>query len=257
MPQPSTTANITSLRERGNDCGSCRLNALCLPVRLKTEDKDTFSKIVQRPRPLSRGQHLFQNGAPFRSVYAVRTGAVKLSHLSSDGVEHVSGFRLPGEIIGLDALDFEQHPSSAVALDTTALCEIPFDRLEALAEEIPGLMRQLVRMVSHELHSEQELAQALATRSADERLALVLLSLSERHAQRGLSATRFALPMSRHDLANYLGLAPETMSRLFKRLEGQGLLSTEGKEVSLLDLPALRRLAAQPEESKQPTRLNA
>lgn len=241
---PHTATNVTRFRDKSSDCANCRLAALCLPVSLTTQDVEAFDQIVQRAKPVARGNYLFQSGAPFRSIYAVRSGAVKMTNLASDGVEHVSGFHLPGEIIGLDGIGFDHHPTSAVTLDTTALCEIPYTRLEELSEQVPGLQRQLVRTISRELFAEQEIAQALAKRSAEERLAIVLLNLSERYAKRGLSATRFCLPMSRHDLGDYLGLAPETMSRLFKRMQEQGLLSTQGKEVHLDDVDGLRKLAA-------------
>lgn len=244
---PQSQSNVTKLHQtRGSDCGSCRLASLCLPVSMKTEDVAAFDEIVQRGKPIARGTYLYQSGSQFRSIYAVRTGAVKMTHLAADGVEHVTGFHLPGEIVGLDAISFRQHPTAAVALETTALCEIPFERLEHLAGGVPELHRALLRMISRELFAEQEISQALAKRTAEERLAIVLLSFSERYARRGLSATRFVLPMSRHDLGNYLGLAPETMSRLFKRLEEQGLVATDGKEVALLDLAKLRELAKLP-----------
>lgn len=254
---PQNPGNPIARLERSSDCSSCRLNSLCLPVRLKADDVQAFDGIVQRPRPVARGAYLFQNGSPSRSIYAIRAGAVKLTQLASDGVEHITGFHLPGEVIGLDALDFEQHPTSAVALETTSLCEIPLERLDELSEALPGLQRQLVRLLSRELFAEQEIAQVLAKRTAEERLASVLLSLSERYSRRGLSATRFHLPMSRHDLAGYLGLAPETMSRLFKRLAEQGLLRAEGKEVALEDLDGLRRLAGKEERGELHARARA
>jgi CRP/FNR family transcriptional regulator len=245
-------SNVTRLRERGADCGSCRLAALCLPVSLRSEDMSAFDQIIHRSRPISRGSYLFQTGERFHSIYAIRSGAVKMSHLASDGVEHITGFHLPGEIIGLDAISFSEHPTSAVALETTSLCEIPFERLEQLAETTPDLQRALVRLISKELFAEQEIAQSLAKRSAEERLAIMLLNLSGRFARRGLSARRFLLPMSRHDLGNYLGLAPETMSRLFKRLEEQGLIATAGKEVELVDMDGLHQMAklAMPAEQR-------
>lgn len=225
------------------NCRDCRLNTLCLPVSLDDRDTSAFDSIVRRHRPMTRGTHLFRGGEPFRSIYAVRSGAIKSTMLSADGEEYVTGLHLAGEVMGLNAIDEDCYPTSAVALDTTAVCEIPFRRLEALSREIPGLQRRLVKLISRELLIEQGMAQAIAKRSAEERVAIFLVNLAERTGRGKELATRFRLPISRHDLSNYLGLAPETLSRLFKRLEEQGFIATEGREISLLDAAGLCRLA--------------
>lgn len=224
-------------------CSECSLFQLCLPVALDAEDVEQLDDIVQRRRPLRRGEFLYRTDDPFRAIYAVRAGSLKTSVLSYNGEEQITGFHLPGEILGLDAINDNRHPCSAMALETTSVCEIPFENLEHLALEIPGLQQSLLRIMSKEIFKDQELLHAVAKRSAEERLAIALLSLSNRFGSRGLSRSRFRLPMSRADLSNYLGLAPETMSRLFRRFQEQGLLTATGKEVALQDVPALRDLA--------------
>lgn len=224
------------------NCRTCRLHSLCLPHELPQRDTGELARIVQLRRPMKRGTHVFQAGSRFHSIFAVRAGSVKTSTLLPSGDEHVSGFHLPGEILGLDAIASRSHPSTSVALETSHVCEIPFTALEHLGERIPALQRQLLRIMSRELSNEQNTAHLLARRSAEQRLAMALLDLSQRFANRGLSASHFRLPMSRLDLANYLGLAPETMSRTFRRLETQGVLSIAGKAVAILDDIALGEL---------------
>lgn len=226
-------------------CRDCNLQQLCLPVSLSTADVDQLDDIVQRRRPLSRGDHLYRSGDGFGAIYAVRAGALKTYTLTKEGEEQVVGFHLPGEIVGFDAINRGHHPCSAMSLETTSVCEIPFNSLETLAAEIPGLQHQLLRVMSKEIFQDHEMLHALAKRTAEERLAIVLLSLSDRHARRGLSASRFRLPMSRSDLSNYLGLAPETMSRLFKRFQEKSWIESTGKEVHLTDVDALLALAEQ------------
>lgn len=230
------------LRQIREACRSCSLSDLCLPVALNTADVDALDHIVQRRRPLSRGELLFHAGGTFGAIYAVRTGALKSMTISEDGEEQITAFHLPGEIVGLDAISFGEHPSTACALETTSTCEIPFEDLEHLAEDVPGLQRQLLRIMSKEIFSEQEMLHALARRTAEQRLAIFLISLSDRFSRRGLSATRLRLPMSRHELSNYLGLAPETMSRLFRRFADAGWITASGKEITLEDMDALRSL---------------
>ncbi|HEX5512925.1 MAG TPA: fumarate/nitrate reduction transcriptional regulator Fnr [Gammaproteobacteria bacterium] len=240
MPVEQGVVKLTTIRQA---CSDCSLFQLCLPVALDTSDVELLDDIVQRRRPLRRGDYLYRTQDPFRAIYAVRAGALKTSVLSYSGEEQITGFHLPGEILGLDAINDNHHPCSAMALETTSVCEIPFEHLEHLALKIPGLQQSLLRIMSKEIFKEQELLHAVAKRSAEERLAIALLSFSQRFGRRGLSKTRFRLPMSRADLSNYLGLAPETMSRLFRRFQEQGLLLAEGKEVTLTEKAALLDLA--------------
>lgn len=237
--------NVVRLSGIRHACGDCSLFELCLPVSLGKSDIDLLDEIVQRRRPLAKGDHLYRSGDQFHAIYAVRAGALKTVAISEDGEEQVTGFHLPGEMLGFDAINHGVHPCSAIALETTSVCEIPFENLEELAMRIPGLQHTLLRIMSKEIFQHQEMLHAVAKRTAEERLAIVLLSFSERYAKRGLSAVRFRLPMSRSDLSNYLGLAPETMSRLFKRFQEQGLVTSDGKEIVLESIDGLREMAHQ------------
>ncbi|KAB7622756.1 fumarate/nitrate reduction transcriptional regulator Fnr [Alkalilimnicola sp. S0819] len=241
----SSGARVVQLSGIRNACQDCSLFQLCLPVSLGAADVEMLDNIVERRKPMARGAHLYRAGDEFVSIYAVRAGALKTYAISADGEEQVTGFHLPGEIVGLDAISRGTHPCYAVALETTSLCEIPFVTLEDLAGKVPGLQHQLLRIMSQEIFGDNEMLNAVARRSAEERLVIALLSFSSRFGARGLSPVRFRLPMSRGDLSNYLGLAPETMSRLFRRLQDQGLLRSEGKEVHLTDLSAMRVMAGQ------------
>lgn len=243
MSVDSDNDQIVKISGIRNACGDCSLYQLCLPCSLSTNDVERLEEIVQRRRPLSRGDHLYRSGDEFRAIYAIKSGSMKTYTISEDGEEQVTGFHLPGEMVGLDAINSGDHPCSGVALETTSICEIPFTALEDLACKVPGLQRQLLRIMSKEIFADHEMLQALAKRTAEERLAIVLLSLSDRFARRGLSPYRFRLTMSRSDLSNYLGLAPETMSRLFKRFHDKGWMNGEGKEIELVNISALRLLA--------------
>lgn len=224
-------------------CGNCSLQQLCLPVGISREDIKRLDTIIKRSRPLSRGEHVFRLGDRFAAIYAIRAGSVKTYTLTEDGGEQIMGFHLPGEIIGLDAINAEQHPCAARTLETTSVCEIPFNRLENLSSEVPELGRQLLRIMSREILADSNLLTLLGKKSSEERLAALLLSLSSRLKERGFSAREFHLSMSRNDIGNYLGLAVETVSRLFTRFQQQGLLSVRNKYVHLKDLERLQELA--------------
>lgn len=225
-------------------CQECSLHRLCLPLGVERADLERLERIVSRRRPpLRRGDYLFHAGDSFRTVYVIRTGSVKTFTCSRDGEEHVTGFYLPGELIGLDAIAASGHPCAARALETTTVCEIRYEDLEALSGKIPGLQRQLLRLMSCEIVRDQNMMVVLGRMPAEERLATLLLNIAGRFEQRGFSGRQFRLSMSRHDIGSYLGLALETVSRLFSRLQADGLIGVQRKQVQILDREGLLRRA--------------
>lgn len=216
-------------------CATCSLSDLCLPLAIAPGDLESVDSIIERGKPLHAGDHLYRSSEPFRAVYAVRSGALKIYTISSEGEEQVNGFHLPGEMVGLDGISTGTHVSSAVALDTTTVCAIPYGQLQDLAMKLPNLQGYFFRLLSREIVEDQHLAYLLSHKNAEQRIASLLWSISARHARRGLSATRYQLPMSRNDIANYLGLAVETVSRVFTRLQSQDVISVDNREVTLLD----------------------
>jgi CRP/FNR family transcriptional regulator len=235
--------NESSTLQRKVACKDCTLFQLCLPVGMDAPDLARLEGIIQRRRPLQRGEFVFRMGERFRSIYAVSSGSVKTYILTEDGREQVTGFHLPGELLGLDAISAEVHPCTARALETTSLCEIPFESLEVLWTMIPTLPRQIMRVMGNEILHDQTLLMLMSKKNAEERLAAYLLNLSMRFGRRGYSLRDYHLSMSRSDIGNYLGLAVETVSRIFTRFQDEGVLSVQRKHVQLLDLDRLKVLA--------------
>lgn len=224
-------------------CQSCNLHDLCLPLGLDLGDIDKLDKIIKRSRPLQKNEYLFNSGDKFTAIYAVRSGSIKTFSESEQGDEQITGLYLPGELLGLDAINESIHPCSAIALETTSLCEIPFDNLESLSSEIPELHHQLFRIMSKEIANDQSLLMLMAQKSAEERLAAFLVNLSSRLKVRNFSEVEFNLSMSRKDIGNYLGLTIETISRTFSRFQSEGLLSTQRKYVNIHKLDVLKEMA--------------
>ena len=230
-------------------CKDCSLAPLCLPLSLNNDDMDALDEIVKRGRPLKKGEFLFRQGDAFGSVFAVRSGALKTFSITDGGEEQITGFHLPSELVGLSGMDTEAYPVSAQSLETTSVCEIPFERLDELSEQLPQLRRQLMRVMSREIRDDQQMMMLLSKRTADERIATFLVNLSARFRARGFSAQQFRLAMSRNEIGNYLGLAVETVSRVFTRFQQNGLIAAEGKEVRILDSIELCALAGGQMES--------
>jgi CRP/FNR family transcriptional regulator len=224
-------------------CKDCSLATLCLPLSLNMEDMNALDEIVKRGRPLKKGEFLFRQSDVFDSVFAVRSGALKTFSLSDSGEEQITGFHLPSELVGLSGMDTETYPVSAQALETTSVCEIPFERLDELSILLPQLRRQLMRVMSREIRDDQQMMLLLSKKTADERIATFLVNLSARFRARGFSPNQFRLAMSRNEIGNYLGLAVETVSRVFTRFQQNQLLEAEGKSVHILDPIELCALA--------------
>ena len=222
-------------------CSTCAFSQACVAEGMDKASLRDLHVLVDHVGPFHAGEHVFREGDPFEAIAAVRAGTVKTYVIDRDGREHVLGFHLPGEVIGLDAIDGNHYPCNAVALDTVMLCRFSFPKIAVLATRLPGLQRQLFRLLSRDIGRAALLA---GDWSADQRLAAFLVGLSRRLAARGFSPNRFQLTMPRTDIANYLRLAPETVSRVLKRFQQDRLVNVERREVELADRPALDALAA-------------
>jgi CRP/FNR family transcriptional regulator len=222
-------------------CSTCAFSEACLSQGMDKRELGDLHVLVEHVGPLHAGDHVFRKGDPFEAIAAVRAGTVKTYVVDSEGREHVLGFYLPGEVIGLDAIDGEHYPCNAIALDTVALCRFSFPRMAELAARVPGLQQQLFRLLSRDIGTAMRLA---GDWSADQRMAAFLLGISRRLAARGFSPRRYQLTMARTDIGNYLRLAPETVSRVLKRFQDDGLIVVDRREVELADMSRLEALAA-------------
>ena len=233
MEDKKATGKLHSLNQV--HCSTCSLSSLCLPVSLNMTEMERLDTIIDKSRPLKKGEHLFRQGDAFSSVYAIRAGSVKSYSITDDGEEQITGFFFPGELVGLSAYDTSVYPVSVKILETTTVCEIPFERLDELSGHMPELRRQLLRTMSKEICNDQQMMMLLSKKNAEQRVASFLLKLSQRFHERGYSASFFRLSMSRNEIGNYLGLAVETISRIFTRFQSLGLIHVDGKEVEILD----------------------
>ncbi len=242
MSTPATLANmnIASLKAA---CNSCSLRQLCLPFGLEESDLDRLEKIINRRQRIKPGQHLYRARDDFQNLYAIRRGFFKTYELNNDGIEHVNGFHMTGELIGLDAISDECHVCNAVALEDSEICEVPFLKLEELFHDIPALQHQFHRIMSREIGVDHSLMMLLGTMRAEEKLATFLINLAERLATRGLSADSMHLSMSREDIGNYLGLKLETVSRMFSKFQDEGLIEVERRNLHIKDMGGLHKIA--------------
>lgn len=223
-------------------CGHCAqpcvLGTLSSGLRLDLRD---FPELKERH--LGRGEYLFHASGGFESLYAVRSGMLKVSVLTEDGREQITGFFLPGDLVGLDSVGLRQHASSAAALDDTVVCELPFALLERHGQSVPRIQAALFRMLSGQIRREQSTLLLLGSLRAEERLAQFLIDLSERVHCDPVCGTAIGMPMTREEIGSYLGLKLETVSRTLSKLHRDGVIEVVKRGVRIREVNKLRMLA--------------
>jgi CRP/FNR family transcriptional regulator len=216
-----------------------------MPRGLSFKDVERVGEIVGRKKLLRKGEYLYRQGDKFHGILAIKSGTAKLVTTDVRGNEFLTGYLLPGELLGFDALADDRHHYSALALETLEFCEMPSEELDSLCREVPNLLRELFRHAGKTLNSETDRF-VLSQRSAEERVASFLLDLSDRLSRRGFSGIEIKLSLTRQEIGNYLGLALETVSRVLKSLEDLGLIRVQAKLIRLLDKDKLRALTSPP-----------
>ncbi|HEY6721103.1 MAG TPA: helix-turn-helix domain-containing protein [Burkholderiales bacterium] len=234
-------STLRSIAKVPTKCSSCNLRESCLPCDLTGQDADRVEELVYTTRRIERSESLYRAGDEFDSLYAVRSGFFKTLQTLEDGREQVTGFHMAGEIMGMDGIGPEKHGNSAVALEDSEVCVIPYSRLVNLGHEKHGLQRKFHKVMSREIAQEHSVMLLLGIMRAEERLATFLLNLSQRFTARGYSASEFTLRMTREEIGSYLGLKLETVSRAFSKFQGDSLISIHQKHICIHDVAGLKR----------------
>jgi CRP/FNR family transcriptional regulator len=233
---PITISSITA------NCADCSMHELCLPATVSDEELDRLETIMSKRTRIERGESLYRAGEVFASLYAVRLGHFKTVYSEGPATKQITGFQMSGEILGMEGIGHTRHKCSAMALEDSEVCEIPYARLETLLGEIPSLQAHFHRMMSREIGREHQVMLLLGSMSADQRVAAFLLNLSKRYEARGFSSSHFVLRMTREDIGNYLGLTIESVSRVFSRFKKNDWIEGSPRDVKILDRVALEEL---------------
>jgi CRP/FNR family transcriptional regulator len=189
---------------------------------------------------VAKGQHVFRQADAFAGLYVLRSGAVKTYEINQNGTENITGFHLPGDIIGFDGLKDSRHQRSALGIEDASLCLLHEHQLYAAMRTSTSLCGHVLSLMSGAMDDDQQRTRFMKYGRAEERLAAFLLQQSRNFGARNFSAVRFRLPMSRTDIAGYLGLTLESVSRAFRRLLDQRVIKADGRELEVLDATALR-----------------
>lgn len=224
-------------------CRNCPVVAACPIGGLPEPERQAVEPAIQRPGPLHRGDMLISAGRPIDSVCVLRVGSMKHFVLDGKGDEHILKFNHPGDIPGIEAIGGATHQGHVQALETSSICRIPMPLLDGLMASNASFRHLIYQRLSQHFSTVAEHSLALARGSTTQRVAAFVVQLSRTQTRRGFSRCRFRFSMSRYDIANYLGMASESVSRVLTGFQEQGLLSvTRRGMLQIHDLEALQQL---------------
>lgn len=223
-----------------SQCTKCSVNTLCLPSGLNSAELHDLEKIIASSQIIDKNKKLFLIGDEFCSLYVVHSGMFKTTTVDENGKQRILSFHLPGEIMGLDGIHSELYQSTATALTMSSYCKIPYNALLDVAEHNPIIQKNLLKIMSKEIFSCKKNHVDLGSKS---KLALFIQTISQRFVLRGYSGSEFFLPISQRDIASYLGMAEETLSRIFKKLQSIGAVSYKKHLMIILDQNLLNEIS--------------
>lgn len=231
---------ITQLKALDSICHRCKVRNLCSANILSASERKKFSDVTIHDEKWGRGQHLFYPGDRLRFIYIVHSGSFKTYITNVNGDTQIIGFYFQGDVIDLNISDHAEQNYGVVALETATVCKIPLTEFEEMEEQYPALSNALLKLMSREIILKQRMMLAMSKMTAEQRVADFLVHMSTENKSRGHSPVIFNLSMLRSDIANYLGLAFETVSRIFKAFQNKDIISVERHQVSINDFEALK-----------------
>lgn len=220
---------------------SPRQAAVERPLELHMEELQRHMVVTRRK--LRAGQYLYRNGQPFHALYFVYAGFLKTCELSEDGREQVTGFRMRGDLLGVESIGLAVHTCDAVALEDAQIWELPYPPVLDACMHVPELQVRLSMALAEEIRRDRSWMLTIGTLPAEQRVAAFLLDFASRLARLGFSARHFILRMGRADIASFLALKHETVSRALSHLEQLEYIAVLRREVKLLDIPKLSSCA--------------
>ena len=220
-------------------CQSCMKRGVCPVLQLiGSSAESTATMLTYRSN-----ETVVEANEAFKGLYMVRSGFFKSSFIDASGEMQVTGFHLPGDLFGIEGIDNDAYGDTVTALDTGSVCRIPLSVFSADNSSSADPMLTLVKLMSGAISRDRNMIFNLGRMHAKRRFATFLLDVSTRMQRSGYSAESFRLPMSRIDIANYLCLALETISRLFSQLHAQNIIAVDRREIRIIDRDALQALA--------------
>ena len=213
----------------------------CALFHALNNDEMEMIASIARQKDMVSHQYLFHQHSPANRVYNVIEGTAMVERTSSSGRRQILGFLFPGDFIGLTHSNYFEY--SVKSLSKAKLCEFQREQLFALSEKLPNLKSNVEQISANVLARALDQIYILGQKKAHERLCFLFIQMLERMP--GATPQQIDLPMTRQDIADYLGLTIETVSRSFAKLKQEGLIATPSPQrLQILDLEQTESLAS-------------
>jgi CRP/FNR family transcriptional regulator len=226
------------------DCGDCTMAPVCTPIKTSTGSITLTQNYLSKQTSTYANDAIFTKGEQLSSIYAVSSGLYKLTDINENNEERILGFRFPGELIGEDAIYPKRYSYNAIAIGNSSACKVNIDALLSCSKIVPNLQANLIELLNKQCYlSQQEFRALISRKSAESLLVAFLLNINKRKSQHEHSTTILNLPISRDNIANFLGLRRETLSRIFSKLQKEQLILVTGKNIQFLQPEKLTLLS--------------
>ena len=235
----SPALNLNTSRAHIN-CSNCSLYPVCEPTTVGDAVFDISDKLLLKKQPVKAGDVIYQEGQAFTDLYALTTGSAKEVCFSGDE-EQILGFKLKGELTGQNAIATGVYPHTLIALEDSTLCILPYDKLTKSADSLPAISTQIIKLFAADSYHESQIRRSLATaKTAENKVRAFIYNLASRFKDRNLRYTEIKLSMSRKEIADYLGITKETLSRSLTTLQKKALIEISGKNIHIIDFESLK-----------------
>ena len=215
-------------------CSNCNFDDLCMPRSFEVKDMQQLDKIVTHHKKINEGESVFLSGEELSALYSIRAGSFKVVITSEKGYEQIVSFKMSGEFMGLDGIDSDHYICNAVALEDSEVCVMPVSKFMNNSQDSLLFQKYLNKHLSHALGERNKLVVLLGHTSASRKLAVFLTDIFDKLRVRGQSASECILRMSRDEIASYLGLSSETVTREFTKYSKDHILEIHNKHIKLL-----------------------
>jgi CRP/FNR family transcriptional regulator len=217
------------------DCNHCTMAPVCTPIKKNKTSITLTQNYLSKRISTHANDAIFIKGEQLSSIYAVSSGLYKLTDVNESNQEKILGFRFPGELIGEDAIYPKKYSYNAIAIGNSSACKVDVDSLFSCSKAVPDLQMGLIELLNKQSYlSQQEFSALISKKSAESLLVAFLLNINKRISQHEHLATILNLPISRDNIANFLGLRRETLSRIFSKLQKEQLILVTGRNIQFI-----------------------
>jgi CRP/FNR family transcriptional regulator len=221
-------------------CSHCAMEPICTPVETAKAPLNFSDNYLSKQILSIHNEYLFKQKEPLSAIYAVCSGVYKLTQIGSTNEEKIVGFRFPGELIGEDAIHPKKYAYNAIALSESSVCKVDIENFKACSQVIPDLQLSLIDLLTKQSAMTQlQFLSFIAKKSADSLIAAFIINIIHRNASNDDLENEITLVISRDNIANFLGLRRETLSRTISKFQKEGLIKQSGKQLSVINKHAL------------------